>query len=312
MKDSPVFLVGAERSGTTMLRLMLDHHPRIAWLNEFEYAVDMVGQDGGYPDVAEYVQWLGQHRIFRATGFEADSTLGYEQLIDGFLAQRKTNTGKPIAGATVHRDFDRLLKLYPEARFIHLVRDPRDVSPSVIKMGWAGNVYTACTPWIEAEQCWDRVEALTSDERWIQIRYEDLLENPQQQLSRACELIGVEFDPAMLGFHEDTSYRPPDSSASQRWKKTLSKKQVRLIESRCGETLIKRGYEGVHDRARGPGAAGRLYLSAQNRAWRMKARIDRFGFGLWMRAIVAKRFSPNGMYPRVKARMDEITKSRLQ
>lgn len=38
--EKPIFLVGAERSGTTVLRLMLDHHPQIAWCNEFEYVVD--------------------------------------------------------------------------------------------------------------------------------------------------------------------------------------------------------------------------------------------------------------------------------
>lgn len=47
--SKPVFLVGAERSGTTVLRLMLDHHPQIAFNNEFEYAVDLVSDEGKWP-----------------------------------------------------------------------------------------------------------------------------------------------------------------------------------------------------------------------------------------------------------------------
>jgi hypothetical protein len=57
----------------------------------------------------------------------------------------------------VHRHYDRLLRLWPEARFIHLVRDPRDVASSCIGMGWAGNVWTGVTRWIEAERLWDEV-----------------------------------------------------------------------------------------------------------------------------------------------------------
>ena len=42
----PFFLVGSERSGTTLLRLMLDHHTQLSWCNEFEYAVDLVSDKG--------------------------------------------------------------------------------------------------------------------------------------------------------------------------------------------------------------------------------------------------------------------------
>ncbi|MEP0844220.1 MAG: sulfotransferase, partial [Phycisphaerae bacterium] len=63
MAKDPVFLVGAERSGTTLARLMLDHHPRIAWLNEFEYAVDLIGPQG-WPDVNAYCDYLETNRIF--------------------------------------------------------------------------------------------------------------------------------------------------------------------------------------------------------------------------------------------------------
>lgn len=52
--DKPIFLVGAERSGTTVLRLMLDHHPQIAWCYEFEYAVDQMLDNGDFPKLEAY------------------------------------------------------------------------------------------------------------------------------------------------------------------------------------------------------------------------------------------------------------------
>ncbi len=312
MSSLPVFLVGAERSGTTMLRLMLDHHPQIAWLNEFEYAVDRISAEGVFPQIEEYAQWLEQHRIFKATKFHVNVALTYPDLIKDFLQQRGKLAGKPIVGATVHRHFDRLLTMFPDARFIHLVRDPRDVAPSVIKMGWAGNVYAACRWWIEAEQCWDLVADKVGQDRFVQIRYEDLLANPEQELAKACGLIGVAYDDAMLEYHTDTSYKRPDASAAQRWKKTLSKGKVALIEQRCAEILTDRGYVCVSQKIKPPSFVFRKYLSIQNRLLRTKHRIGKYGFGIWAYAMIAKRVSPNRAYPKVKARMDEITRSRLQ
>src|SRR5690606_8737994 len=74
----PTFLVGAERSGTTLLRLMLDHHPQIAWCSEFEYAVDQMRDDADppWPEIRRYRTYLATHRIFRAHGFRVDERLG--------------------------------------------------------------------------------------------------------------------------------------------------------------------------------------------------------------------------------------------
>ena len=75
--DAPFFLVGAERSGTTLLRLMLDHHPELAFRNEFEFAVDRVGEDGSFPDVRTYTEHLRLSRTFAMSGFAIDESLDY-------------------------------------------------------------------------------------------------------------------------------------------------------------------------------------------------------------------------------------------
>src|SRR5262245_28549711 len=140
MIERPVFLVGAERSGTTLLRLMLDHHPQIAFHFEFEFAVDRISLDGVLPALVDYHRWLISNRVFQHAGWSIDPELDYPHLVDSFLRQKQQLAGgKRLVGATVHRNFQHLRSIWPDARFVHIVRDGRDVSRSVVMMGWAGN-----------------------------------------------------------------------------------------------------------------------------------------------------------------------------
>jgi hypothetical protein len=138
MIETPIFLVGAERSGTTLLRLMLGHHPKIAFHQEFEFSVNQIDEDGNFPNLEDYYEFLSSSRIFLRTGFTIDKNLSYPELINDFLLQRQKRDSKPLIGATVHRKFDRLLLFWPKAKFIHIVRDGRDVARSniTIGLGW--------------------------------------------------------------------------------------------------------------------------------------------------------------------------------
>src|SRR5262245_9167453 len=173
----PVFLVGAERSGSTLLRLMLDHHPEIAFEHEFDLAVDMVSDDGGLPPVEIYHGWV---KTVRGMEYRVDHALTYLELVKDFLGQKRAASGgKKYVGATVHHHFDRLQFLWPRARFIHLVRDPRDVARSVVEMGWAGNVYHGVDWWTAAEACWDSLASRLSPGQFLELRYEELVACPE-------------------------------------------------------------------------------------------------------------------------------------
>ena len=153
----PIFLVGSERSGTTLTRLMLDHHPMIAFFFEFEYSILSMSDDGAWPDLGEYIAHLRNDRIFNHAQLSIDESLDFPHLVDSFLVQKRDRDHKPIVGATVHYHFDRLLKVWPDARFIHILRDGRDVARSIMEMGWAGNMYTAVNHWIHAERLWEEM-----------------------------------------------------------------------------------------------------------------------------------------------------------
>ncbi|MGD1854734.1 MAG: sulfotransferase [Leptolyngbyaceae cyanobacterium] len=240
--SQPYFLVGAERSGTTLLRLMLNYHPEITWCNEFEYAVDQIKQNK-WPDLNDYYDWLETHRIFQDSHFEIDTSLTYPQLVNSFLHQRLVRDDKPIIGATVHRHFDRLPKVWPDARYIHIVRDGRDVARSCIGMGWAGNVWRGVERWIEAEKMWVELSQKLSPDQKLEIVYEDLIVNYVDTLKKICSFIGVDYDAAMLDYVHSSDYSLPQPSLIQQWKKKQTNRQIQLVESRIADMLLERSYE---------------------------------------------------------------------
>jgi Sulfotransferase family len=239
--QSPLFLVGAERSGSTLLRLMLDHHPQIAFDKEFDFAVALVSDTGELPSMQSYLAWL---KYIRAMDYTVAPSLDYRELMNDFLRQKQAASGeKRYIGATVHLHFDRLRFLWPRARYIHLVRDPRDVARSVLQKGWAGNIYQASRVWIEAEDCWDSLATYLSDGQAVELKYENLVTQPEAELSRLCKFIGVDFAPVMLDYHADArQYPPPDHRLASQWKTKLSPRDVAMVESRTAARMESRGY----------------------------------------------------------------------
>lgn len=310
---SPTFLVGAERSGSTMVRLMLSHHPEVCWCNEFEYTVDPLAlSPSEWPDVDEYEEWLETHRIFQDTGFVLDRSLPYPELVNSFLLQKMEQTGKKIVGATVHREFDQLLRVWPEARFIHLLRDGRDVARSCIRMGWAGNVWTGVRFWSEVEELWARMLPRIPPDRRTDISYETLVTDPEEALRPACRLIGVEYHPAMLEYPETTTYGAPDPGLAFQWRRKATQKEIRLLEAEIGDMLLERGYELSGDTPKRPGALERVALRVQDRWASHRFRQRRFGFRLWATDLLSRRLGLRGTQRRVQLRINDIVRSQLK
>jgi hypothetical protein len=310
-KSIRIFLVGAERSGTTLLRLLLDHHPRVAWLNEFEYAVDLMTEDG-WPDLRTYRRWLETHRVFQSTGFTINRWLDYPSLLESFFAQKHARCGKAVVGATVHRHFDRLLSIWPQAKFVHLVRDGRNVAQSCIGMGWAGNVWTGSRRWLEAERLWDRIKAKVPAPRRHEVRFEELLERPEEVLTGICEFIGVEFDAAMLEIESDTTYRRPSSDLASDWSRSMRDHDVRLLEACIGALLVNRGYSLSGLPPMQVGLLDRLRLHAQDRLARLLFRVRRYGWRLWAADVLSRRFGTHGWRRRVHLELNAVAAAHLK
>ncbi|WP_035799892.1 sulfotransferase family protein [Crocosphaera chwakensis] len=290
--SKPTFLVGAERSGTTLLRLMLSHHPRLAWSSEFEYVVDKITDNGDFPDLNQYYEWLETLLIFQDVSFlTIDPELDYIQLVNSFLWQWKNHYRKELVGATVHRHFDRLLKIWPDANFIYLIRDARDVARSCIGMGWSGNVWKGLDRWLEAEYLWDQLKSQLSTDRYIEITYENLITDPVTTLTKICHFLTLEYDQNMLNYAGDTTYSKPDPKLIKQWRHKLSDYEIRLVESRASALLKDRGYElsGLPPLDVTPFMEKQINL--QDWWFRIQFRINRYGLSLVLADYVARKLN---------------------
>jgi hypothetical protein len=304
--DTPVFLVGSERSGTTLLRLMLDHHPRIAFNNESEYFVTQISEDGGYPEIGRYREWLRNHRIFQSSRFLIDTKLDFVALLNDFLVQKRSRDHKELVGATVHYQFRKLGRIWPRARYIYLYRDGRDVADSVVRMGWAGNVYVAADWWLKAEEEWDELRSGLRDGDWIEVRYEDLIAGTRPELERICAFLGVHYSEKMLDYVRNSTYQAPDASLTYQWKTGMRKLDVQRLEQKLGERLRRRGYEpSSHPRISVP-ALTRKYLYLHSRAKVFAFRLGRYGIALTLQETLSRRFRLHQLHRNAVGKIDRI------
>ena len=304
----PGFLVGCVRSGTTMLRLMLDHHPEIAFSSEFEYAVDLV-PDEGWPELDAYYEFLETDRIFQDSGQRIVPGLDYPALVRDFLRQFQERRGKPI----VHTHFDWLPRIWPDARYLHLVRDGRDVARSIIAMGWAGTFWTAAERWVEAERLWDRLKPTLAPDQVLEVRYEELVAAPEPQLTRICEFLGVAYRPEMLEFPKHSSYSAPDPQLSYQWKKKLTPDQLREVEAQLGPLLTEgRGYEPSGQPPLEVSASMARRLHRLCRLARARNRVKFLGPGLFLASYISRRIGPKAWRDGVQRRVNRKVRASLK
>lgn len=306
----PFFLVGSERSGTTMLRLMLNHHSALSWPYEFDFSVDAIPENDRWPDVDAYVDWLSIHRIFLATGLRADRSLSFPDLLHSFLQQTAEREGVKVIGATCHRHFDKLLRVWPSARFIHILRDPRDVALSCIQMGWAGNVWFAVDRWIKAEESWDRLARKIAHERFIEIRYEQLVAEPEATLRSICDFVGVVYESCMLEYSATSTYSEPDPSLLYQWKHRASPEELGILEYKLGPLLEARNYAPSGIAAQPP--ASLAWLRLHDKLYRTRYRLNVFGIGRMVLDLLHRHIGLGNVGRKNRLAMNRIETSRLK
>ena len=306
MIEQPVFLVGSERSGATLLRLMLDHHPKMAFLGEFGYGIQHMKDDGRHPALADYYQRLLTNRNFLMEGLTVDRSLGYCELVNSFLRQFQAIGQKPIVGATVHQHFDRLLKIWPNARFIHIVRDGRDVARSCMKMGWAGDGWHGAQRWMQAETLWESLKIKLPADRQLEVRFEDLIVDTEGTLAQVCGFLGESYHPEMMSYAQHTGYALPDTRLINQWHNHLSKREIQLIESRIAPLLAARGYppSGLpHVRV---SQAGQLWLRVENKLRTLAHRAEKYGLPLMSADFFARKLGWTGLSDRLSRKINLI------
>ena len=276
MASFPLFLLGHDRSGTTMLRLILDRGD-VAIPPESMFLLDV---DPRQPaeDVLRAAPRLGGVVVVRGGGGPRGGRRGGPPPpppalpqglndADAFrfavsapfvaYAEREGTArwGDKTPAYIAH--VDRLAAIWPDARFVVLVRDGRDVALSVMKVPFgANNVWAAARSWAGAVRQ-GRDAAARYPGRVLEIRYEDLVTNPEQEIATTCNFLGLEYSPDMLAIeHTDRSKVVEDqaawftnvwagitTAAVGKWRTELTPRQVEVFESVAGNELRALGYE---------------------------------------------------------------------
>ena len=286
VNKQPVFLIAPVRSGSTFLQLMLDSHPNITNPGECDFLVNQVADNGAYPNMRDYQEWLKFDRIFLDKRLVIDASMDYANLVDSFINQMQQPDA--VLVMNVHHHFYRIPAVFPQAKYIHLIRDGRDVARSCIGMGWVGNVYYGIDIWLNAEIAWDKLKKTLHPSQYLEIKYEDLLDDVEYGLGEICQFIGYKYSKNMMDYASRTTYSLPDKSLSYQWKKKYSRSDLSLVENKAGYMLLNRGYALSGAPLDGPDLLEKIKLYIQNKQHRIRHQITMYGFSLFFQYYLAK------------------------
>lgn len=310
MKTPLVFICGALRSGSSLTHLMLDNHAEISNPGEFDFLFDKVTDRGGYPDIIAYHDWLSTHRIFNSKPLSIVPTSEYSKLIYSFIEQLSQSDS--VLALNIHRNFDRIRFLFPEAKFIHLIRDPRDVASSSIGMGWAGNVYYGVDHWIETEESWVRLRDKLSAEQYLQIKFEDLILSPAEILEQVCTFIGLIYSDTMLTYTKNSTYTKPDISLVEQWKTKLSQREIQYVEMKAKGLMKNLDYDLSANPITSIGLIEKCSLKIEDKLFKLRFTIKRYGFYLFFIERLSRVLQLKSMLKKAKVAMNNIDQSYLK
>jgi hypothetical protein len=277
----PVIVLGVRRSGTTLLRVMLDRNPALAVPDESYFVPQLARRHRSPVDVDAFlddlrrlptlVEWeLSPDTV--AIRLRAGMTAG--EAIGAVFAAYAAERGKQRWGdkTPLYMQHLRLLeRLFPDARFVHLIRDGRDAALSFLSVptgimteGWGHprDAQGFACQWATEVRSARALGGRVGHERYLELRYEELVSDPPAELRRVCKFAGLEYDDGMLGYvgrtdsarkeHQQRLNEPPRVGARD-WRSEMATADVATFEAVAGDLLSDLGYGTStpgHDRAR--------------------------------------------------------------
>ncbi len=273
-----VFVLGTGRSGTTLLQSLLDAHPNIVAPPETKFMAILYPRFGFVKkweekDILEFVEALKMDPQFLEYW-----NINWEQLISELMAIREPANFSIICKTVycqMRRDkknilliadknplyilfIDKLSKLFPEARFIHIVRDPRAVINSSIQTFGMSNYLFNANGWVIQNSIIEQ-EKEKKPSKYFTIQYEKLVENTEGTLKELCIFLDVPFTSEMLDHKiPDLSHNPQfekkylgkihksltvpvNNTNVNKWEKELKADDRKIIEQITG-TYAKNKY----------------------------------------------------------------------
>jgi hypothetical protein len=273
------FIVGAGRSGNTLLRLMLDAHPDLAIPPETDFlpeAMSITNPLEFFNFVTSHWRWTDCHvdqklfldQIKQLKNFNATSGIRiFYQLYTARFGKKRFGDKSPsyLSHMTTIQNF------LPEAHFIHIIRDGRDVALSIRPLWFGPNTIEEIAHWWVHLLEVARIQS-EKIKNYLEIRYEDLLLKTEPVLRKICEFIKLDWHPALLNFHQRAESRiqevvsdfqiadgkcipvsarhtihsltkkPPQINRIGNWRKELTLNEQKIFHTIAGKTLQKYGY----------------------------------------------------------------------
>lgn len=268
-------MVGSPRSGTTLIAEVLDAHPAVAIGPETHYynvfAHDCDREDClGHPDKRrEFLQMVLSSAAAQQMALPDDLEERVLDAIDENAPSHRDVLGTILSGYARARGAERwgektprhlewvprIVEDFPNARVLCIVRDPRDVALSREKTPWESSIWRSAKDWMRHARMADE-NADRFPDSFTEVRYEDLLADPEAVVERLCEFVDLSFDPSMLSFHEGSSRtfemeaepwkkkasEPIDPSNREKWRDQMGAADRWIVEQVAGEGMATRGY----------------------------------------------------------------------
>lgn len=275
---APIVIGGCGRSGTTLLRVVLDSHSNLCCGPESN--LFLVGKTHAFN--LDELAFKFDFSAPRVVDIERASA-SLAEFIDRFFAAYAIARGRPRWCEKTPKNvtvLEFIFAHFPKAKFLHVIRDGRDVACSLrthprhqVVDGKLVPLHTR-NPWELGVSRWvDDVRAgraHRADPRYREIRYEEVIARPEPTLRALFEFIGEPWDQRVLEFHaerggsRDVRKFPQNPEATRalygdavgRWRTEMTRAEADTFKARAGSLLIELGYEaddswnpGERDRA---------------------------------------------------------------
>jgi hypothetical protein len=266
---NPVFVLGNARSGTSILTKLMRKYLKINYGTESQFLLRFARNLKKYGDlrhdsnIKSLIKDIGKERCFsrwqRRFGFVLDTNKVYEELFDRSYRGVIETIFKQFANyhhmvrwgdKTPEYLFDlpMLHRLFPEAQYIHIVRDGRDVALSSFLTPFGPkNGVTAAMAWVEQMKLVQAFWESLPEGQYVEIRYEDFLSDPVAVFGKLIAFLEID-DPAGVLLHFIEQNIPQDLKAGNfmKWRTQLSEKEKLAFERVAGDMLSRYGYERVY------------------------------------------------------------------
>ncbi len=274
-----VFVIGCPRSGTTLMQRMLDAHPDLTVANDTHFITRAAKRElrkvADPKFSTQLMEQVESYHRFRRLGLEHEDVVqaaqGAEQYSD-FVRRlydlRGAKMGKLLSGEKTPdycRRIPVLHQLFPQARFIHVIRDGRDTALSALQWATAGkgpgrwslwqeDAVGTCALWWrwQAGTGWNDGHAL-GKAHYMEVKYEALVREPDVELQKVCSYLHIPYSEQMARFHEGKTIKNPGLSAKSAWlgptpglrdwRRDMDAGDVAVFDAIAGKLLDKTGYK---------------------------------------------------------------------